>query len=341
MLEDVADHPGRTHDVLVARLVPEGVVDHLQAVHIADHDGEILHRPLFDLGVVLLFSQEERMLALDAGHRIREGDGTGMVALLDGLLLPLFRGGVVDEQYQEGQSEKPEDDQAARAVHLVEPQALGFEELPFAHREGFAIRRAIQIIGNRLHDLVVPRLAHPLRPSHAHDDDEGQKGDPDDDSLAEPPRMVLPDNSVEIEQAEQRPNSHERIGLRLDGMVGENTREQEKREKYDQDDEADAAEEELLFASFLPSLLENRRRCETVDDDSADGGRVHDPADGRPAQEGGWQRYEKHEQDGVDRNLLLAELGEPLGKHVVLGDGIAQAADGAQHADQAGDHQRQ
>ena len=40
VLEDVADHPAGLEDVFVARLVAKGIVNDLQAVHIADDNGK-------------------------------------------------------------------------------------------------------------------------------------------------------------------------------------------------------------------------------------------------------------------------------------------------------------
>ena len=38
VLKDVADHPACLVDVFVARFMAEGIVDHLQAVHITDDE---------------------------------------------------------------------------------------------------------------------------------------------------------------------------------------------------------------------------------------------------------------------------------------------------------------
>ena len=54
VLENVADQPAGTDDVLVSRLVAEGIVDHLQAVYIADRNGKRICCLLLDGSVDLL-----------------------------------------------------------------------------------------------------------------------------------------------------------------------------------------------------------------------------------------------------------------------------------------------
>ena len=60
--------------------------------------------------------------------------------------------------------------------------------------------------------------------------------------------MILPDDKVEIDQSENRPDSHEHIGFRLESVVRENAREQQEYRESDQDKQAYTADEAVLFS---------------------------------------------------------------------------------------------
>ena len=226
VLEDIADHLARLDDIFVAGLVTQSIVDHLQAVHITDHHGKFLHRFLLDVRVILPLAQKVGVLAFDASERIGKRRGIGLIPLLQGLPLPLFHGDVICKKHSQSQSEEPGDGQRAEIIRIMEPYPLGVNKLFLIHLEGFLIGRSLHIAENIIDDYVPPLFACPLCPNHGHQDDKGKKGDPDNDGLSEVSGVVLPDDPVEKQQAQQGPGRHERIGLRLNGLVVEIGREQ-------------------------------------------------------------------------------------------------------------------
>ena len=122
--------------------------------------------------------------------------------------------------------------------------------------------------------------------------------------------MILPDNKVEIDQAEYRPDSHEHIGFRLERVVGKNTRKHQEDQESDQDEQAYAADEAVHFRSFsfLPGGLENHNGREAIDDGCPDRRGVYDPADRRPAEERDRQGDQEHQKNRLNRNLFVIKL---------------------------------
>ena len=340
VLEDIADHAACLANVLIARLVAEGVVDDLQAVDIADRNGKVLRRLGGDVGIHLLFLQEKGVLALDAGQGVGKGDGRCLIALFQGFLFPALHGDVVCQHDGNGEAEKRRDEDQTRVVRVMNPGELVLKEGILVHGEGLFIRGAVYVVVDLLHDGIFPALIEALGPGRGKHDDEGQQGNPDDDGLAEVSGVILPDDAVEENQAEDGPGNQKGIGLRLDGVVREDAGEAEIDQEDHQNDHADAADDAVLSVVLLPGDLIDRGGGKAVEDGGAEGGGIHDPADGRPAQERNGQRDERHQHDGVDGDLFVIELGIALGEDAVLRRGIAEAADGAQHADQAGQNQR-
>ena len=152
--------------------------------------------------------------------------------------------------------------------------------------------------------------------------------------------MVFLDNPVEEDEAEYRPYDHKSIGFRFDGVIGKRTRKQQEHQEGDHDGYADTAQYAVLLAAFLPRSFEDGHGSETVENDGTNRCGVNDPANGRPSQKRNGQGNDNRQENRVDWDLLVAQASETLGKDAVLGHGVAQAADGAQHADEAGEHKR-
>ena len=144
---------------------------------------------------------------------------------------------------------------------------------------------------------------------------------------------------MEIQQPKERPDSHEHISFRRECVVGKSTREEQEYCEGNQNEEADSADYPILFDAFLSRSLKYRDGHKAVDDGGTDCGGIHDPADRRPSEKRDGQRDQQHQKYGIDRDLFLIELGKAFGQNTVLRHGIAETAQGTQHADQAGKNQ--
>ena len=138
--------------------------------------------------------------------------------------------------------------------------------------------------------------------------------------------MILPDDPVEEQQSQQRPEGDQNIGLRGDGVIGEGAREQKEDGEGAQNKQTDPADQTLLFRALLPGQLKDRHGREAVNDGGADRRGVHDPSDGRSADEGYGQGHQEHQKNGVGRDLLAVQPGKALRQDAVLRHGIAQPA---------------
>ena len=103
------------------------------------------------------------MLALDAGQRIGECEGMRFVTFLEGFLLPLLHRAIIHEHNCKGYSEKPDDNQNADVVRIVESLALNLEELVLPHLKHLAVCRTVDVVMYLLYDGVFPVFAYPLR----------------------------------------------------------------------------------------------------------------------------------------------------------------------------------
>ena len=339
--ENITDHPACLNDVFISCLVPQRVVDLFQTVHITDDNGKFTGGLFLNGSIVLLFAQHKRMLALYAGQRISESDGAGFIPLRGSLLLPLLHRLEIKQQNREGQAEQNHDGKNAGIVCVMKTFQLFCKEYFLILRKRFFISRTIHIAVDLIYDGCVPALIDALCPRHGHDDDKPQKSHPYDDGFTKSPGVIFPDDRVEKEQPQDRPDRHKGICLRLDGLVGENDREHKEHHKDQQDDHADAADQTVLSEFFLAGNLENSRRSKAVNDHSADGRSIHDPPDSRSSKERNRQGQDQDQKDRVDRDLFVVQLRVAFRKNVVLGSGIAKAADRAHHADQTGKDQCQ
>ena len=77
----------------------KGIIDEFQAIYITDNDCKFICRFLLNGSVDLFLIQQERMLALDPGHRIRHCRGTCFIPLQSSFLLPFVARGVINDHY--------------------------------------------------------------------------------------------------------------------------------------------------------------------------------------------------------------------------------------------------
>ena len=248
---------------------------------------------------------------------------------------------MIDEHDDQGQAKQTDDHKHAGVVGLMEPPELYRKELILALFKNLGVRRALHIAGDFRHDGVFPVFIQPFRPGHCHQNDKDEQGKPDDDGFAKLSFMILADDLVEIQHPKKRPDRHQHIGFRSDRIIREEAREKQEHCEGDQYEQAESADDAVLFDAFLSRSLEYGDRHKAVDHGGAECGGVHDPPDGRSSEERYRQGDNEHQKDGIDRNLFIAEGGNAPGQYAILGHGIAQAAQCAQHADQAGEHQRQ
>ena len=341
VLEDVADHLERRLDVGVACLVAERVVDDLEAVHVADDHGEALGLARDDQGVELLLPLGERVLGLRARERVLVGGLLRGLCLRLRLLLPALHRHVVDEHREQGQDEQAGDDEGVGRVGGVDVVDLALDEGVLGKRLEGGVRLTVVVGLDVVDGVVRGLLVDAARPDHGHEDHEGQKRDPDDDRLAEAPGVVAFDDPAEVEEADDRPDHAEDVGLRLEQRLREQVREKQVDAEQGHDDEADETGRGLEAVVVLQGNLEGRGRYEAVEHRRAERRYVHDPADGGPADEGHRDRDREHQQHRVGGDLMVVQAGEPGGQDVVAGDGVEEAGERPQVADEAREHEAQ
>ena len=123
----------------------ERIIDHLQAIHVTDDNRKFIDAALFQGSVDLLLRQKKGMLALDAGQRIGQRDGFGLITLLCRLFLPFLHVQIIGKHNDEGQPEQADDDKHTGIVCIMKPVQLDREEFILFHFEHFSVTRSIDI----------------------------------------------------------------------------------------------------------------------------------------------------------------------------------------------------
>ena len=241
MLEDITDHHERLTDVLVTRLMAQCIVDLLQAVHVTDHNGKIPGLAFGDGGVVFIFAQQVRMLALRAGQRIPERGLFRLIPFLNRLFLPLLHRQVVDQHRCESEHKQDRDNQGIGRINPVDPLNLSLNECPLILRPDAFFCLSVIVFLYGMDRLVCRLLIHTSRPDHGHEYDQGQQGNPDNDRLAKPPGLVILDNPPEVEKTYDSPHHDKDVRFRLQQGFPEQVREKQIDPKDQHDPEADGA----------------------------------------------------------------------------------------------------
>ena len=337
----LADQPAGGTDIGIAGLVAEGVVDMLEAVHVADDDAEFPGLSAVDPVRHAAFLFHPGMLAADAGQGIPVGYIARLVALFFCLRLIFPEGEVVDQHGGEGQAEEADEDEDRPVVGGMDVIDLGGEEGFFIEGKGRGIRGSAVIRPDVPDDPGHRAVLHPTGPDQGHDDDQRQQGDPDDDGLAEAAGVILRDDPAEVEEPDDGPGDQQEVGLRFQRIVGEQVREEEIDGEAQHDDEPGQAGDLLFPVARCPGRLVRSGGNETVDQRGADRGDVHDPADGCPAQEGDRQGQEHDQAHGPGGDVPAVQPGEAGGQDAVPRNGIIEPAQRAEVPDEAGEDQRE
>ena len=159
------------------------------------------------------------MLALNPRQRIRKSNRTGLIAFIGSLLLPLIHGGIIDDHYGKGQAKQPSNDENADIICVMELTKLNRKEFLLIRCKRLAVSRAIHIAGDFCHDLTLLTFIHSTCHCHGIQNNESEQGNPDKDRFTKSPVMILSNHKMEIDQTNNRPDSHEYIGFCLYGMV--------------------------------------------------------------------------------------------------------------------------
>ena len=270
------------------------------------------------------------MLALHAGHRVDVGR-------LLALVRPPAQVGVVREHHAYGDGKHDDGHQQRAGVLGVQPVGLLFDIGLVGHAGGVA---DLGVVGlDAAQHLVVGhdhRLAHPDQADQQH---QRQQRDPHHHRASEPLFPVVAQYGAEEQEAHDAPHHEQEIGLGLHRAVGDQVRQQYVQAEGDHQPQADQAGPLLHLVPAVLRRLVGRGRHEAVDQRGADGGDVHDPADGRAAHEGHHRRHRRDQHHGVGGHAMFVELGDLLGQYAVQALGVEQAAQAGGVADEGGQYQ--
>ena len=325
MAEDVADHGAGLPDVLVAGLMSQSVVDLFQAVHVADHDGERFRLPFMDQRIQVVFLDHVGVLAAHAGHGIAFRHHFALF----GAAVQI---GVVrhhDDETEAEHDDSHDDGPHVAPLHLL--QDADHEDL---------IRRVSAVLKEGIHfgDLAAEVGKHGLpHPDQGDGQDQCEKCDPDTDRAAESLPLVPLQDRAEEQEPEHAPYNEQEIGLGGERTYGDKIRSQEINTKGDHDSEAQTSGQKFCPVLHLPRHGGRTGGHKAVDQDRADGGDIHDPADGGTADEGDHTGDPGDQQDCLFRDTAVREHREISRKHTVLGKGIEETAESRDIADQARD----
>ena len=335
--EQFTNHPAGLADALVTGFVAEFIVDQLQAVQVAHHDAEFAGGSVGDQLVQLPLLLRVGMAALHAGQRVAAGD------LPHHAQLELAGGGpLVDQPEVADQHVQRQRDQGHHRGDVGTRDAPDAGQL-LADQARLDARRAAA-------DVELLDVAHPtagdlddgLAQVHQrHEQHQRKQGDPHHDGLAEAPRLVDAQHPPEVHEAQHRPHDEEEVGFPGHGAGGIQVRHQRVQAETDHHDQPHDAQPMLPPVPPVPGQLHRRGRHQPVDQRGPDGGDIHDPADGRAPQEGEDHRQRRDQRDGPAGYAVPVQFAEASGQHVVPAQGVKQAAQGRDIADEAGDDQRQ
>ena len=146
---------------------------------------------------------------------------------------------------------------------------------------------------------------------------------------------------MEEHKAQHGPQQEQKIRFILQRVGRSQVGQHQMQPEADHDGQADDGQRALAVVPAFPRQLDHGGADQGVDQRRADGGHVHDPADGGPAQQAKERRHARHQRDGLGRGLMLVQGGISLGQDAVLAQGVKQSAHGGDIADQRGDDQRQ
>ena len=333
VLEDLADQTAGGADVLVAGLVPEIVVDVFQLVDITDHKGELPAGAAGDIRVEYLLLHDVSVLALDAGQRVGADKGLALAGAL-------IQVGVVGKHDGDGEREHPrghEDGPGIAGLQLG--HLLGDEELV---RHALAVGRAGGVVGLDMRQHLVVGgdhgLAHPDQGDEQH---QRQQRHPHDDGRTEAALLVPPEDGAEEHEAQHAPYDKQEEGLPGEAAVGHQARQQEVHPEEEHEHQARNAVHALVCVPPDVGQAGGGHRHKGIDERGADCGHVHDPADGRPPQQGDQYRYGQHQPHGLTGKLPVIELGKAHGQDAIPGQGVEQPGEHRDIGDKAGAHQRQ
>ena len=329
--EDLAHHFAGVADIIVARLVALGVVDLFQAVHVAHGDGEGLGGVLADALVQLFLGQQVGVLVFDPRHGIDHGQ-----ALV--LLRALVHVGVVGQDDHQREAEHAHGDQDGARVVLALAGQLRLHEALVVQPLFVGLRPLVIPVDGRLHALVGGdhALAHP---DQRGEQQQRQDAQPHDDRRAEAPFAVAVQDIAEEHEAQHAPYHEQQVGFLGQRALGDQVGQQDAGAKDRHRAQARAGDARLAPVVRLFRRAHGAGRHQSVDQRGADGGHVHDPFDGRAAQQRDQHRHAHRQQHGLRGRTVRVHAGEALGQHALARQGVKQAAQRRDVADQAGHHQ--
>ena len=149
-------------------------------------------------------------------------------------------------------------------------------------------------------------------------DDEQQQSEPHDLAFTEAAGAVFSDHDAKYDDTEKSPDGKDKV--RLVGKPGggpEVGNEVVKRECKRQHG-AYRAEQGRTHVLFAAGYVQRAERGVGINEYRADGGDVHDPADGGPAEKRDQRGDRRQDADGIDGSAALTELCKPRGDELVL-----------------------
>ena len=310
MLELDADHVARLFDNLVTRLVAEPVVHLFQVVHVAYRHGEFRRLAVFQLLVQFLFILLICPAVLHAGQRVAVGLHPGLAQRLMRLLVPFLHQQEIAQRNPDRQAEHQHGHQAAHVVGAVHPSDRAVQVRLAAHRVIRSRSLPDYIPVDHIHRFVRRAAAGFRHPDQRYDQHQAQQRRPYHHALSVPPFLVLTQHPVERDKPEDRPGDKQHIAFHGHLPFPDDVRHQQQHAADHHQRKAQRAAHRILLRAVFPSGLHRRQGHIPVNNRRPDGRHVHNPPDGRPAQERNQHRYGADQHDRPPRDMEPVQLPE-------------------------------
>ena len=341
MLEQLAHHGAGRTNVVVARLMTQGVVYLLEAIHVAHHNAKLANLALGDGLIELLFLDGVGALVLDASQLIAMRDGThGRRAPL-ALLLARPHGGKVAQHNAQREHEQPAHQQDAPRDAPVEHHHHVAHKLRLA--EGEVLRQPIAaVVGlDTRHGLAGRAAGYLSKPGKRREENQRQQHEPRHDGLAKAPLLVQPQKPMEEDEARDAPNREEEVRLGGHGIGRGEAWHQKHQPQADHERKPYQAAPRGKAIPMVARIAQGTCRDEAIDDGGAERGHVNDPPHCRSSQEGHGQRHQHHQADAARGHARRIRRGKTEGNDLILRKGEKQPAQRHDVANKARDDERQ
>ena len=287
-----------------------------------------------DRQVDLIFRMQEGILVFHARHGVAVGNRFDLQVLL-------IHEGIIAQHDHQRKNEHSGGHEDGAGVGLFQFAHLTGDEHLVRKTNRAAVHGGQIILANILHHVMIGfhhGLTHPNQRDEQH---QPQKHHPDDQGFAKALGMIPLKNAAEVEEAQNRPDNKQEIGLPGHRALRYQVGKQQIQQIEDHQHQADPPRPQLCAIVSCLRQLPGACRNQRVNDGCADCCDVHDPADCRAPEERNGQRQAGDQQNGLARSAMPIQRRKPGRQNLILSQGVKQAAEGGGIADQTGDDQRQ